>query len=1451
MNPSNSTNTLGLSNRLRLSFKIPFLVCQILLACTLISRAANVTMTASDAGGTSSFAAAGHWSNGAAPVAGNSYDTGNFILRTTNDITSGNNYIFFGGSLSVDAGGRFLGKFGNNGAANNVSDTITVTNLILNGGYMDSAGGSASVDNEFMIVAGNITVNAASGLGALGETTSAFETLNINAPISGSAALAVSGSTINAGADTGLVQLSAANPYSGTITVSNGVIANSANGLLQLNNPNALSNATLNVNSVLANPVSFASGIGTFNVGALTGKASLALTDTAGSAVTLSVGGNNSSGIYTGVLTDGGSGGGLIKVGSGTLTIAATNLYSGATTVSGGTLSLGGAGSISNSSSITVSSGAIFGVPSNFILSANQSLLGSGTINGSVNAASGSSIYAGLDGTYGTNTFTTNVTFAFGAQAYFDVGTVYDGSNDLMVVGENLALNSTIFVLTAPSSSANLDTTADYTLIKVEGSISGSVASTPIWNTPPLNAANYSVVQSGNLIKLHYTASTPPTGAGSVNPSTVTRNQTAVVSVTVTSSSHPISTVTLDASSVGGSTSLPLIAAGGGVYTNTIAVGAVVAPGNQPLVATITDNSGLSGTTPSFTLTVTASTEVWSGSGANNNWSSNPNWTGGAAPGFVGDAVTFAGTTRLAPNMDVNYSVTDLTFDGTAGNFVIGTTGNGLILTGDGVNNNSANTETLNVPITTAAAETFNASSGNLIMGQAITNGGYLVTVAGSYNATVNGGITGSGGLELDSSGILILNGTNSFIGGIAINSGTLQIAGTGLLGGGDYGGDITNLSVFEYSSASAQTLSGVISFNGLIKDGSGTLTLTGDNTYDGDTIISNGVLQIGGAGLLQGGTYNGNIVDNGTFEFSSSSAQNLSGAFSGTGSLVKDGTGTLTNNASISHSGATIVTGGILVYNPNTVAYPTINAILVSNAVVSINAGTGSSLAVGNLTLNNNSVVNLNYDFSGGNPTAAAIGTLTNFSTPGSNIYVEISGEGPEVGQFPLISHTGTLLPNINNFILSALPPGVTANLVNNTGNESIDLHVTAVLATTWIPLTASDSAGTSSFNAAGHWSNGSAPAESSGYFTEAFLLRSPADTNAYTFGGAALSVDAGGRFLMKGTNAQVMIVNNLYMNGGLVDYANVNSDNFTETIEGSISLSSGVTSYIGALGLTTTTAETLFVTAPISGEGNLEIGGTNINSGTDIGTVVLAGTNDYTGTTTVATGYLLVNGSVANSPVTVNSNASLGGTGSIGDNVTVQTGGQVAPGIPSVGALTPTLGTLTAGNVTLAGTALIKLNRTAAPTSDKLSATSIVVSPGATLTVTNIGSTNLVAGDTFTLFSTRVSGSFSTIILPALPGTNVYWANNLAMNGTIAVMTALTVNTNSTNITATVSGSTLTLAWPADHLHWHLQVQTNSLSSGLGTNWYTIPGSDGVIATNITMNPTSGAVFYRMVYP
>ena len=62
---------------------------------------------------------------------------------------------------------------------------------------------------------------------------------------------------------------------------------------------------------------------------------------------------------------------------------------------------------------------------------------------------------------------------------------------------------------------------------------------------------------------------------------------------------------------------------------------------------------------------------------------------------------------------------------------------------------------------------------------------------------------------------------------------------------------------------------------------------------------------------------------------------------------------------------------------------------------------------------------------------------------------------------------------------------------------------------------------------------------------------------------------------------------------------------------------------------------------------------------------------------------------------------------------------------------------------------------------------------------------------------------------------------------------------------------GGMFQISWPADHLGWLLQSQTNTLSVGLSTNWVTIPGSGATNVFRFSNDGNSDAVFFRAIHP
>jgi autotransporter-associated beta strand protein len=114
--------------------------------------------------------------------------------------------------------------------------------------------------------------------------------------------------------------------------------------------------------------------------------------------------------------------------------------------------------------------------------------------------------------------------------------------------------------------------------------------------------------------------------------------------------------------------------------------------------------------------------------------------------------------------------------------------------------------------------------------------------------------------------------------------------------------------------------LSGTISGAGtLIKDTSATstLTLTGNNSYSGATTIGAGTLQIGNGGT-SGTLGTAAVTDNAALVFNRSDDVTVANAISGSGTVTKSGSNTLTLTANGSYSGVTTISGGTLVLSNN-----------------------------------------------------------------------------------------------------------------------------------------------------------------------------------------------------------------------------------------------------------------------------------------------------------------------------------------------------------------------------------------------------------------------------------------------------------------------------------------------------------------------------------------------------
>ena len=273
--------------------------------------------------------------------------------------------------------------------------------------------------------------------------------------------------------------------------------------------------------------------------------------------------------------------------------------------------------------------------------------------------------------------------------------------------------------------------------------------------------------------------------------------------------------------------------------------------------------------------------------------------------------------------------------DSSAG--AVGTTGMQFLSDGYRVNGDALNLTGSGGPVIVRVGDGSAASSG--------------------YVATIDSVLAGTQGLAKADAGTLVLNGVNTFSGGVSVNGGVLSVSSDSNLGdaanavtlaggalriaGTTYTSTDRALSLTPGGGVDIDDATSVFTWNGAIsgagslqKTGAGTLVLDRANAYSGGTVLSDGTLRVGandaignGGLAMSGGTLsfgadglalanNVQLSGDADIDVASSNTATLEGNIVDgvqAGSLTKTGTGTLVLLGTSSNTGLTTIADGTL----------------------------------------------------------------------------------------------------------------------------------------------------------------------------------------------------------------------------------------------------------------------------------------------------------------------------------------------------------------------------------------------------------------------------------------------------------------------------------------------------------------------------------------------------------
>ncbi len=1359
---------------------------------------------------------------------GTTINAGALALSTSGTLSSTGAVTLGGGTFDISAitpASTTIGSLVfNSGTLTQVGKTLTLSgagagvltmgdSTTISGPIAFSAAGDVLYNGSTTVA----TISSTVDLGGFGHTFDIGSSLTPAMNISG---VMSNGSITKTGI--GILQLQAANTYSGGTTINAGTLSLSTSGTLASAGAVTLGGGTFDISAIT--PASTTIGSLVFNSGTLTQSGKTLTLSGAGAGV-LTMGDNTTiSGpiafsaagdvLYNGTTTvatisntvdlgsfghtfDIGSSltpamivsgvmsnGSITKTGIGTLELQAANTYSGGTTINAGTLKLTGSGSLASAGSVSVnSSSSVFDI----------SGITSSTTIGDLSGVTSSSVALGAKTlTFGTATAST--TFA-GVISGTNGIAVKTGSGTAVFTGTNTYTGGTIINsgTLSLSTSGTLASTGDVNISAGTFDISGITPS-----STTIGSLTFSI---GTLTQGGKTLILSGTGAG-----ILTMGDSTTISGPITFS-----------------------AAGDVLYNgamNVATISGAVDLGSFSHIFNI--NQGLD--TPDMTVS-----GILSGSGG---------------------AITKTGTGTLQLQAANTYSGGTTINAGT-----LSLSGSGSLASTGAVSVNSATSvfDISGVTSSTTIGDLSGVATSSVTLGTKTLTFGTATT-----STTFAGSISDSGAVIKAGSGTAVFTGTNTYTGGTTINAGTLSLSGSGSLASTGSVSVNNSSSVFDISGITSSTtigdLSGVASssvtlgaktltfgtatasttFAGVIsgtngiavKTGSGTAVFTGTNTYTGGTTINDGTLSLSGSGTLDAtGSVN---VNSGTSVFNitaitptGTTIGDLSGALSSSVLLGAKNLTFGTATTTTTFAGVIDGTGGSISKQGSGAALFT--AIQTYTGETNVFAGTLSLSGSGSIA--NSSGVNVNggtFDIS----LTTTGATIQDLSGVGGG-FVTLGSKILTFGTASSLSFDGVISGSSGGVVKEGTGTETFTNANTYTGGTTINDGTIALSGSGSLATTGAVSVNGASavFDINLISASGAIIGDLSGVTGSSVVLGSKnltfgTTTPSTTFDGVLSGVD--GSVTKQGSGATIFTATNSYTGS-----TTVNSGTLSLSGSGSIANSSGVNVSGGSFDISATTTGATIKDLSGTSSGSITLGSKILTFGTSAsptfdgvisgsggsivkngsGTETLTGTNTYTGGTTINAGEI-----------------SLSGSGTLASTGTVTVGASGTLDIASASGAR-TIGPLAGAGAVTMGSNQLTVNSTGSTTyAGNLSGTAgFVKSGGATLTLsgTNGFTGNVTISDgTLALSGTGsipssnsidiASGAFfdlSALTLDSLlPTLTTVTVGNISGAGTVDLGSnnLITTTTDDSLFTGTIIGSgDLEKAGPAT---WSLTADNSS---------------------------------------